>query len=226
MQGGVKLSIEENYRIILKQIPSQVNLVTVSKTRSLEEILQAYHAGAREFGENKVQELTMKYDELPKDIKWHLIGHLQRNKVKYLVDKVHLIHSLDSIKLLEEIEKQFASKSKIANVLIQINIGNESSKTGVHLDELDALLNSCEKCTAVKVKGLMATIPIGDEESCRFYFKEMKKIYDKLSEKNFDNITMEFLSIGMTGDYAIAVEEGSNMIRIGEGIFGKRNYNK
>lgn len=226
MQGGVKLSIEENYRIILKQIPSQVNLVTVSKTRSVEEVLQAYHAGAREFGENKVQELTMKYDELPKDIKWHLIGHLQRNKVKYLVDKVHLIHSLDSIKLLDEIEKQFAANEKIANVLIQINIGNESSKTGIPLEELEELLNSCEKCTSVKVRGLMATIPIGDEESCRFYFKEMKKIYDKLSEKNFDNITMEFLSIGMTGDYTIAIEEGSNMIRIGEGIFGKRNYNK
>ncbi|MEG0772938.1 YggS family pyridoxal phosphate-dependent enzyme [Clostridium sp.] len=220
------MSVEENYRIILKQIPSQVNLVTVSKTRSIEEVLQAYHAGAREFGENKVQELTMKYDELPKDIKWHLIGHLQRNKVKYLVGKVHLIHSLDSIKLLEEIEKQFAAKNKIANVLIQINIGNESSKTGIHLDELEELLNSCEKCIAVKVKGLMATIPIGGEESCRFYFKEMKKIYDKLSEKNFDNINMEFLSIGMTGDYTIAIEEGSNMIRIGEGIFGKRNYNK
>ncbi len=226
MQGGVKLSIEENYLDILKQIPKDVTLLAVSKTRSVEEILEAYNAGAREFGENKVQELSEKFDELPKDIKWHLIGHLQRNKVKYLVDKVHLIHSLDSIKLLEEIEKQFSAKNKIANVLIQINIGKEATKTGVYIESLRDLINACEQCTSVKVRGLMATIPIGTEESCRQYFNEMKKVYGNLSTETFKNITMEVLSIGMTGDYKIAIEEGSTLIRLGEGIFGKRNYNK
>jgi len=220
------LSIAENYIDILNEIPKNVSLIAVSKTRAVEEILEVYNAGAREFGENKVQELCNKYEELPKDIKWHLIGHLQRNKVKYLVDKIHLIHSLDSIKLLEEIEKQFSSKGKVANALIQINIGKEDSKTGVYIDELQTLIDACEKCTAVKIKGLMATIPIGNEESCRFYFKEMKKVYEKLRENTYNNISMEILSIGMTGDYAIAIEEGSNMVRIGEGVFGKRNYNK
>lgn len=220
------MSIAENYLNILNEIPKNVSLIAVSKTRAVEEIFEVYNAGAREFGENKVQELCTKYEELPKDIKWHLIGHLQRNKVKYLVDKIHLIHSLDSIKLLEEIEKQFSSKGKVANALIQINIGKEDSKTGVYIDELQTLIDACEKCTAVKIKGLMATIPIGNEESCRFYFKEMKKVYEKLRENTYNNISMEILSIGMTGDYAIAIEEGSNMVRIGEGVFGKRNYNK
>jgi len=220
------LSIAENYLDILNEIPNNVSLITVSKTRAVEEILEAYNAGAREFGENKVQELCNKYEELPKDIKWHLIGHLQRNKVKYLVDKVYLIHSLDSIRLLDEIEKQFSSKGKVANALIQINIGKEDSKTGVILEDLQGLIEACERCNSVKIKGLMATIPIGDEESCRYFFKEMKKVYEKLRENTYNNINMEVLSIGMTGDYDIAIEEGSNMIRIGEGIFGKRNYNK
>lgn len=220
------LSIEENYLNILKDIPNDVTVLAVSKTRSVEEILEAYHAGAREFGENKVQELCEKFEQLPKDIRWHLIGHLQRNKVKYLVDKVHLIHSLDSIKLLEELEKQFSSKDRVANVLIQINIGKETTKTGINVEDIEEIMNACEKCNSVKVRGLMATIPIGDEKSCRFYFNEMKKIFEGLKMKSFKNINMEVLSIGMTGDYKIAIEEGSTLIRIGEGVFGKRNYNK
>lgn len=220
------MSIEENYLNILKDIPNDVTVLAVSKTRSVEEILEAYHAGAREFGENKVQELCEKFEQLPKDIRWHLIGHLQRNKVKYLVDKVHLIHSLDSIKLLEELEKQFSSKDRVANVLIQINIGKETTKTGINVENIEDIINACEKCNSVKVRGLMATIPIGDEKSCRFYFNEMKKIFEGLKMKSFKNINMEVLSIGMTGDYKIAIEEGSTLIRIGEGVFGKRNYNK
>lgn len=220
------LSIEENYLNILKDIPNDVTVLAVSKTRSVEEIFEAYHAGAREFGENKVQELCEKFEQLPKDIRWHLIGHLQRNKVKYLVDKVHLIHSLDSIKLLEELEKQFSSKDRVANVLIQINIGKETTKTGINVEDIEDIINACEKCNSVKVRGLMATIPIGDEKSCRFYFNEMKKIFEGLKMKSFKNINMEVLSIGMTGDYKIAIEEGSTLIRIGEGVFGKRNYNK
>lgn len=219
------MSIKENYESLLDELPKSVTLISVSKTRSSEEILEVYNAGGRQFGENKVQELVRKYEELPKDIQWHLIGHLQRNKVKYLVDKVELIHSLDSIRLLEEIEKQFSANEKIAKVLIQVNIGSEESKTGVSLEELKGLVEACEKCKNVKVKGLMATIPIGNEDSCRNYFKEMKKLYDKLSEENFENISMEILSIGMTGDYKAAIDEGSNMVRIGAGIFGKRDYN-
>ncbi|GAA0121359.1 MAG: YggS family pyridoxal phosphate-dependent enzyme [Clostridium argentinense] len=219
------MSIRHNYEAIMNKISNEVTLISVSKTKPIEDLVEAYEAGARDFGENKVQELNKKYDQLPKDIRWHLIGHLQRNKVKYLVGKVHLIHSLDSVRLAEEIEKQFSSKDEIANVLIQINIGREASKTGVKIEELEELLNACERCNSIKVKGLMATIPIGNEESCRYYFSEMKKIFDNLSKRSFKNISMEILSMGMTHDYEIAIEEGSNMIRVGEGVFGKRQYN-
>ncbi|HCQ89554.1 MAG TPA: YggS family pyridoxal phosphate-dependent enzyme [Clostridium sp.] len=219
------MSIGHNYEAIMNKISKEITLISVSKTKPVEDLVEAYAAGARDFGENKVQELDMKYEQLPKDIRWHLIGHLQRNKVKYLVGKVHLIHSLDSVRLAEEIEKQFSAKNEIANVLIQINIGREASKTGVKIEELEELINICESYSSIKVRGLMATIPIGNEESCRYYFSEMKKIFDDLSKRSFKNISMEILSMGMTHDYEIAIEEGSNMIRVGEGIFGKRQYN-
>lgn len=219
------MSVEENINRIKATIPEDVTLIAVSKTKPIEAIEEAYSMGTREFGENKVQELVDKYDKLPKDIRWHLIGHLQRNKVKYIVGKVHLIHSLDSIKLLEEIERQYKSSDIVAHALIQINIGKEESKTGVYLDNLEELLEACEGCSHVKIKGLMAIIPQGSEESCRDYFKNMKNIFNELKERKFKNISMELLSMGMTGDYEIAVEEGSNMIRVGSGIFGKRNYN-
>ncbi|WP_291561996.1 MULTISPECIES: YggS family pyridoxal phosphate-dependent enzyme [unclassified Clostridium] len=219
------MSIGHNYEAIMNKISKEITLISVSKTKPVEDLVEAYAAGARDFGENKVQELDMKYEQLPKDIRWHLIGHLQRNKVKYLVGKVHLIHSLDSVRLAEEIEKQFSAKNEIANVLIQINIGREASKTGVKIEELEELINICESYSSIKVRGLMATIPIGNEESCRYYFSEMKKIFDDLSTRSFKNISMEILSMGMTHDYEIAIEEGSNMIRVGEGIFGKRQYN-
>lgn len=186
---------------------------------------EAYEEGIREFGENKVQEIVNKYDDFHKDVKWHLIGHLQRNKVKYIVGKVSLIHSLDSIELLAEIEKRFSMENEIAECLIQINIGEEASKTGISLSELDGLINEVEACKNVKVKGLMAIIPTGDEEQCRKYFREMKLIWDEQKKKHLDNVTMDFLSMGMTGDYKLAIEEGSNVIRVGEGIFGKRFYN-
>lgn len=219
------MSIEENIKNIKKQIPEDVTLISVSKTRSLEEIEEAYKCGARDFGENKVQELTSKIENFDHDVRWHLIGHLQKNKVKYIVGKVYLIHSLDSVTLLEEIEKRFSSKKKVANVLIQINIGRDPNKSGVLEENLEELLVACEKCNSVKVKGLMTVIPKGDEESCRKYFNKMKKIYDNLSKKEYKNISMKYLSMGMTGDYKIAVSEGANMVRIGEGIFGKRIYN-
>ena len=218
------MSVEENISKVKTTIPKGVTLIAVSKTKPIEEIEEAYHTGVRDFGENKVQELIDKYDKLPKDIRWHLIGHLQRNKVKYIVGKVHLIHSLDSIRLLDEIERLYKANGITAEALIQINIGKEESKTGIYLDNLEELLEACEKCEHVKIKGIMAIIPQTSEESCRNYFNEMKNIFDELKKRTFNKITMEILSMGMTGDYQIAIEEGSNMVRIGSGIFGKRNY--
>lgn len=219
------MCIRENISNIKTEIPENVKLIAVSKTKPIEKIQQAYQCGVRDFGENKVQELINKYDYFPKDVKWHLLGHLQRNKVKYIVGKVYLIHSLDSIKLLQEIEAQYKKHEENANVLIEINIGREESKTGIFEEDLEKLLLECEKCDYVKVKGIMAVIPLGDEDSCKRYFKNLKSIFDHLKTKSFKNISMEYLSMGMTHDYNYAIAEGSNMIRIGEGIFGKRIYN-
>lgn len=219
------MSIAENVININPTIPKGVKLVAVSKTKPLEDMEQAYQCGIRDFGENKVQELMYKIEDFNKeDVIWHLIGHLQRNKVKYIVGKVNLIHSLDSIKLLEEIEKQYAKKGLKANVLIEINIGMEENKSGIMKEDLEELLNAIENCNYVNVEGLMTVIPIGDENSCRIHFKEVKNIFDNLSKRNFKNIEMKYLSMGMTGDYKIAIEEGANMVRIGQGIFGKRDY--
>lgn len=221
----MRLSIEARINKIINEIPENVKLIAVSKTRTLDELEEAYNAGSRDFGENKVQELVEKYDEFHNDVRWHFIGHLQKNKVKYIVGKVFIIHSLDNIGLLKEIEKRYSMNNEIANVLIQINIGRDPNKSGVLLENLEELIEACENCKNVKVKGLMTVIPKEDEESNRKYFKNMKEIYDSLSKKMYNNISMEYLSMGMSGDYQIAMEEGSNMIRIGEGIFGKRIYN-
>ena len=218
------MTIKENIIDIKKDLPDDVTLICVSKTKPNESILEAYESGERNFGENKVQELVAKYEELPKDIKWHLIGHLQTNKVKYIVGKVELIHSLDNIKLLEEIEKRYKAANEIANTLIQINIGNEESKTGIDLKELEMLIEEVERCQNVKVKGLMAIVPMGTYDECRGYFKEMKNIFEVLKNKKFKNLKMEILSMGMSGDYKLAIEEGSTMVRVGQGIFGSRNY--
>ena len=220
------MAIDEAYNTIKNEISDNVTLICVSKTRQIHEMKEAYTAGARDFGENKVQELIEKYDSFGEDIRWHLIGHLQRNKVKYIVGKVHLIHSLDSIRLLQEIEKRYAAKDEIASVLIQVNIGKENTKTGIAVEEIDSLIKVCEQCNNVKIKGLMATIPIGDEENCRRYFIQMKTIFDSLKTFEYKNVSMEFLSLGMSGDFQIAIDSGSNMIRLGERIFGKRDYKK
>lgn len=220
------MSISDNLKKLKDEMPSGVTLVSVSKTRSVEEIQTVYDLGERDFGENKVQELMDKYEVLPKNIRWHLIGHLQRNKVKYLVGRVYLIHSLDSVRLLDEIEEQFSRNNLVAQVLIQINIGREESKTGILLENLDELIGACERCSYVKVKGIMATIPKGNAESSNYYFSKTKEVFESLKGINYKNITMDILSIGMSGDYMEALKVGSNMIRIGEAIFGKRDYNK
>ena len=219
------MSIRENIENIEKSIPSNVKLLVVSKTRNIEEMEEAYDTGIRDFAENKVQELMRKEESFHKDVRWHLIGKLQTNKVKYIVGKVHLIHSLSSIKLLEKIEELYGKENLIANTLIQINIGREESKSGVLLEDLEELIVKVEECNHVKVKGIMVIIPKGDEESNRYYFKETNKIFLDLQKRKFKNINMKILSMGMTHDYKIAIEEGSNMVRIGTGIFGERNYN-
>lgn len=217
------MSVGENLNKIKENISNNVTLVAVSKTKPIEDIQIAYNLGQRDFGENKVQELIDKEESLAKDIKWHFIGNLQTNKVKYLVDKVYLIHSLSSIKLLKKIEDEFSKHNSTANLLIQINIGKEETKGGIYEEDLLEMINEVEKCNNCKVKGLMAIIPKGNDEENRFYFKKMKSIFDDLSKKSYKNIKMEILSMGMTHDYMIAIEEGSNLIRVGEGIFGKRN---
>ena len=198
------MDIKENLTKFTEKIPSNVQLIAVSKTRTIEEMEEAYEFGIRKFGENKVQEIIRKFDEFHQDVEWHLIGHLQTNKVKYIVDKVHLIQSLDSIKLLKEIEKVYGKHNKIANTLIQVNIGREEQKYGILEEELDELIEAIEACNK--------------------YFSKTHKLFCELKEKKFKNIKMDILSMGMSGDYEIAIEEGSNMVRIGQGIFGKRLY--
>lgn len=221
------MTIADNVIELKNEIPEKVTLIAVSKTKPLEDMEEAYEAGIRNFGENKVQELIYKMDNFQyKDVKWHLIGHLQRNKIKYIIGRVDLIHSLDSIRLLEELQRQYEKEGKIAEVLIQINIGQEESKTGIFMEELEEMLKNCENSSNVKVRGLMSIIPVGDEISCRNYFKEMKKIFDNIAQRSYKNIKMEYLSLGMSSDYKVAIEEGSNMVRIGQGVFGKRIYNK
>ncbi|WP_288221310.1 YggS family pyridoxal phosphate-dependent enzyme [uncultured Clostridium sp.] len=216
------MSIEENLNKIRENI-ANVTLVAVSKTKPIEDLKVAYDLGQKDFGENKVQELIDKVEALPKDIRWHFIGNLQTNKVKYLVGKVFLIHSLSSIKLLRKIEDEFSKKNSVANLLIQINIGKEETKGGIFEEDLENFIIEIEKCNSCKVKGIMSIIPKGSNEENRYYFRKIKNIYDDLSNRSFKNITMEILSMGMTHDYKIAIEEGSNLIRVGEGIFGKRN---
>lgn len=219
------MSIYENIKTIQKNLPDSVTLLAVSKTKPIEYLEEAYEAGMRDFGENKVQELMEKENIFHKDVRWHFIGNLQTNKVKYLVGKVYLIHSLSSIKLLQKIEKEFGKSNETANVLIQINIGKEESKSGVFIENLEEIIAEIEKCKYVKAKGIMVIIPKGNDLENRTYFKKTKEIFDSLKLRDFKNISMDVLSMGMTHDYEIAVEEGSNLVRVGEGIFGKRIYN-
>lgn len=219
------MSIEDNILEIRAELPRNVNLIAVSKTKNIEQIMESYNCGIRDFGENKVQELLSKFEELPKDINWHLIGHLQTNKVKYIVGKVKLIHSLDSIKLTEEIERRYSKENLIANTLIQINIGKEESKTGILEEDLDGLIRTIETCKNVKVIGLMAIIPETSDLDAKKYFEQMHTIWCSLKEKGYENIEMKYLSMGMSSDYKLAIQCGTNMIRIGQGIFGKRDYN-
>lgn len=216
------MGIKENIEKIRSDIPKNVKLVAVSKTKPLEDLLEAYNCGIRDFAENKVQELLFKEENFKKDVRWHFIGLLQTNKVKYLVDKIYLIHSLSSENLLIKIEKEFSKENKIANTLIQINIGREESKSGILEEDLLNFIKKIEECKFVKVKGIMVIIPKGNAENNKYYFDKTNKIFNKLKTQKYKNISMETLSMGMSSDYSIAIDEGSTLIRVGSGIFGTR----
>lgn len=223
------MSIAENISKFNQEIaPFNAQLIAVSKTKPNEDLLQAYEANQRDLGENKVQELTRKHEELPKDIRWHMIGHLQRNKVKYIAPFVHLIHAVDSLRLLVEINKQAEKNERVINCLLQVYIAKEESKFGLDEKELEELLNSDQfaELNNIKVVGLMGMATNTDnEEVIRKEFKSLKALFEELKSKyNSDKVELKELSMGMTGDYKIALEEGSTMIRVGSAIFGSRNY--
>ena len=204
----------------------EVTLIAVSKTKPVSMIEELIPGGTRDFGENKVQELVDKYEVLPKDIHWHLIGHLQRNKVKYVVDKACLIHSVDSMRLAETISEEGVKKGVTVPVLIEVNVAGEESKFGVTLEETEGLVREIAKLPSIQIKGLMTIAPyVEDPEENRVHFSRLKQLSVDIKNKNIDNVSMDVLSMGMTGDYQVAIEEGATMVRVGTGIFGERNYN-
>lgn len=203
----------------------EVTLIAVSKTKPVETLQEAYDLGVRIFGENKVQELTAKYEALPKDIHWHIIGHLQTNKVKYIIDKAELIHSVDSLKLAETIEKEAAKHDLIADILVEVNVAEEESKFGMKMEEVIPFVEKVSAFPHVRVRGLMTIAPfVEDPEENRSIFADLHKLYIDIKKKNHDNDTVSVLSMGMTNDYEVAIEEGATMVRVGTGIFGARNY--
>jgi len=217
-------NIRKNLEEIRSTLKDNVTLVAVSKTKSVEEIMEAYKEGVRDFGENKVQELEEKYELLPKDIRWHLIGGLQTNKVRKVIGKTYLIQSLDRESLALEINKRAEKTGILVDTLIEVNIGEESQKAGILTKDLEEFVTLLKDLKHIRVRGLMAIIPQGSEEENRKYFKKMYELFQKLSQVRQERFTMEVLSMGMSMDYVTAMEEGSNMIRVGTGIFGARNY--
>lgn len=202
----------------------EITLIAVTKTYSPNAINEAIDCGVTDIGENKVQEIVEKYDKV-KPVRWHLIGHLQTNKVKYIIDKVDMIHSVDSIRLMEEIDRQAKKHNIVMKILIQVNISGEESKFGISPDEIDEILCHAGTLNNVKVCGLMTILPKLDNDiSLRLHFVNIKRIYIDISSKKYNNIDMKYLSMGMSGDFELAIEEGSNMVRIGRAIFGERNY--
>ena len=206
---------------------NEVTLIAVSKTKPVEMLKEVYDTGIRNFGENKVQEMCEKMDVLPKDIKWHMIGHLQRNKVKYIAGRTELIHSVDTYRLAEEINIQAKKKNIIIPILVEVNIAGEESKFGTSAEDAMLLVEDISKLENVRIKGLMTIAPyVEDAEENRPYFRKIKQLAVDIANKNIDNVSMEILSMGMTGDYEVAIEEGATMVRVGTGIFGARNYKK
>ena len=227
-------TIAQNYLNVKKRVaeaavrsgrqPEDVTLIAVSKTKPVSEIARAVEAGARIMGENKVQEITAKYDELP-GVEWHLIGHLQTNKVKYIIDKVKMIHSVDSLHLAEEISKRAHNAGRVMDVLAEVNIGGEESKSGVPPEAAEELCLSMAHLEGIRIRGLMTVAPfVENPRESRYYFAKMNKLFVDIKSKNYDNINMDYLSMGMTNDFEVAIEEGANIVRVGTAIFGARNY--
>jgi hypothetical protein len=217
------MDISENIKNFQDELPKDVTLVAISKTKSVDDLLEAYEAGQRHFGENKIQEMTEKWEKLPKDIKWHMVGHVQRNKVKYMAPYVSLIHAVDSLKLLKEIHKEADKNGHCIDCLLQIKIAEEDSKYGISADEAREILDSEEfkKLDHVKVKGLMGMATFTDDEKqVKKEFDHLKTVFEEFKEQ-YSNF--EILSMGMSGDYKIAIDSGSNMVRIGSEIFGARD---
>ena len=227
--------LQDNFREVEQRIeaacrrsgrdPKEVTLIAVSKTKPVEMLQEAYDFGTRIFGENKVQELTEKYDQLPKDIHWHLIGHLQRNKVKYIIDKVDLIHSVDSVRLAEAIDKEAQKHGITANILIEVNVAGEESKFGISPEETESFIEKIAGFSHIKVCGLMTIAPfVENPEENRPYFQRLRKLSVDIAAKKVNNVTMSILSMGMTNDFEVAGEEGATMVRVGTGLFGVRDY--
>ena len=208
-----------------KETSNNVQLIAVSKTKPWEMLQVAYDSGCRLFGENKVQEIMDKYDKLPNDIKWHMIGHLQTNKVKYIIDKVACIHSVDSVRLAEAISKEAVKKNRVIDVLIEINIADEESKFGIKPENAIDFIREISVLPGIHIKGLMTVAPyVEDSEENRPYFVKMRELSVDISKENIDNVDMSELSMGMSGDYEVAIEEGATFVRVGTSIFGERNY--
>ena len=206
---------------------TDVTLIAVSKTKPVEMLTEAYDTGVRDFGENKVQEMCDKIPKLPKDLHWHMIGHLQRNKVKYIIDQAALIHSVDTYRLAEEINIQAKKRGIVVPILVEVNIAGERSKFGASTEDAMLLVEEIAALENLRIKGLMTIAPyVVDAEENRPYFRKIKQLSVDITNKNIDNVSMEVLSMGMTGDYEVAIEEGATMVRVGTGIFGERSYKK
>lgn len=204
----------------------EVTLISVSKTKPVEMLKEAYEAGSRDFGENRVQEIMEKYDQMPEDVRWHMIGHLQKNKVRQVIDKSVLIHSVDTVELAEQIEKDAAKRDLTVDILLEVNVAEEESKFGFRTEDVESAVMKIKELPHVHIKGLMTIAPfVSNSEDNREVFKKLYQLYVDIRSKNIDNVSMSVLSMGMTGDYEVAIEEGATMIRVGTGIFGARTRN-
>ena len=207
--------------------PEDTTLIAVTKTKPFEMLMEAYDAGVRDFGENKVQDLMAKFELAPKDSRFHMIGHLQKNKVKYLIGNVYLIHGVDSYELAEVIDKESKKKNVVTNILVEVNVAGEESKFGTTSKDAREVVKKIASLPNVKVKGLMTIAPyVVKPEENRQYFVELRNLLIDINKENIDNISMDILSMGMTGDYCVACEEGATYVRVGTGIFGERDYGK
>ncbi len=205
--------------------PEDIKVIAVTKTIATERINNVYEYGLRDMGENRVQELMEKYDKLPEDCKWHLIGHLQTNKVKYIIDKVEMIHSVDSLELAKEINTRAARHSRKVDILLQVNVSGEESKFGIKPEQVDDYVDLISKMENISLRGLMTVAPYAQNpQDIRPVFRNLYNIYIDIKRKRIDNVNMDYLSMGMSNDYEVAIEEGSNLVRIGTSIFGKRDY--